>query len=108
MGVFLANSEDHQSRIIRNKATQRRLQELRSHVLILSDPNGSAHVGWAEMYDGRFIPALKTALEAGFSWAGFSLELTMTNCWGILGDPGGFGRKMTMKMVEFSRSSAVR
>ena len=60
------------------------------------------------MYDGRFIPALKTALEAGFSWAGFSLELTMTNCWGILGHPGGFGRKMTMKMVEFSRSSAVR
>ena len=38
-------------------------QELRSHILILSDPNGSAHVGWAEMYDGRFIPALKTALE---------------------------------------------
>ena len=38
-------------------------QEVRSHILILSDPNGSAHVGWAEMYDGRFIPALKTALE---------------------------------------------
>ncbi|CAL1135101.1 unnamed protein product [Cladocopium goreaui] len=39
------------------------MKEVRSHILILSDPNGSAHVGWAEMYDGRFIPALKTALE---------------------------------------------
>eukprot|EP00913_Durusdinium_trenchii_P011270 g10583.t1 len=32
-------------------------------MLILSDPDRSAHTGWAEMYDGRFVPALKHALE---------------------------------------------
>lgn len=41
-------------------------QEVRSHLRILSDPSGSARTAWAEMYDGRFIPALKTALE---DWA---------------------------------------
>eukprot|EP00434_Breviolum_minutum_P007684 symbB.v1.2.006778.t1/scaffold396.1/size242164/5 len=39
------------------------LKEVRSHLRILSDPSGSARTAWAEMYDGRFIPALKTALE---------------------------------------------
>ncbi|CAK9079200.1 unnamed protein product [Durusdinium trenchii] len=39
------------------------LKEMRSHRLILSDPDRSAHTGWAEMYDGRFVPALKHALE---------------------------------------------
>ena len=39
------------------------LKELRSHIRILQDPDGSAHAGWAEMYDGRFIPAIKQALE---------------------------------------------
>ena len=39
------------------------LKELRSHVRILQNPDESAHAGWAEMYDGRFIPAIKQALE---------------------------------------------
>ena len=75
-------------------------QEVRSHILILSDPNGSAHVGWAEMYDGRFIPALKMALEAAV-WSS-------PNESDQLRDPGGCCRKMTMSMVEFSRLSAAR
>ena len=33
------------------------LKELRSHIRILQDPDGSAHAGWAEMYDGRFHPS---------------------------------------------------
>ncbi|CAE8734244.1 unnamed protein product, partial [Polarella glacialis] len=39
------------------------LKEVRSHLKILSDPEGAAHSGWAEMYDGRFMPSLKRALE---------------------------------------------
>lgn len=39
------------------------LKEAPSHVTILSDPEGCAHAGWAEMYDGRFVPCLKQALE---------------------------------------------
>ena len=40
------------------------VKEMPSLIRILSDPDTSAHAGWAEMYDGRFIPALKHALEA--------------------------------------------
>lgn len=39
------------------------LKEVKSHLAILSDPDGAAHSGWAEMYDGRFVPCLKQALE---------------------------------------------
>ncbi|CAJ1461534.1 unnamed protein product, partial [Effrenium voratum] len=39
------------------------VKEMPSLIRILSDPDTSAHAGWAEMYDGRFIPALKHALE---------------------------------------------
>lgn len=39
------------------------VKEARSHATILADPEGSAHSGWAEMYDGRFVPCLKQALE---------------------------------------------
>jgi len=39
------------------------LKEARCHVNILSDPEGAAHASWSEMYDGRFLPCLKQALE---------------------------------------------
>uniref|UniRef100_A0A7S4SDH3 MYND-type domain-containing protein n=1 Tax=Alexandrium monilatum TaxID=311494 RepID=A0A7S4SDH3_9DINO len=39
------------------------LKEARSHVNILADPEGAAHSNWAAMYDGRFVPCLKQALE---------------------------------------------